>query len=172
FVVKYSANRKLIWAKAAGGPDGECFPTAISLDQHDLLVIVGSFTGSVILSPGQNPFRATSHGGEDAFIVQLDQDTGQAHVYSYFGGPLYRAIRTVDASLGYPLVGGVFTKRVHFPQAQRDAVSAGGQDGFLFRYIYDANVNGFITIGGPGYDAINEVVHHPITTKFSRGGQT
>src|SRR5689334_17752085 len=75
FVNKYSTDGKLVWARAAGGPDGQFFPTSISTDTNGFLYIVGSFTGSVILTPGQKTFRGTSNGGEDAFIVQLNQDS-------------------------------------------------------------------------------------------------
>jgi hypothetical protein len=163
FVAKYSANRKLLWAHSAGGPNGEYYPTDISLDPNGLVALVGSFTGSVTLG-------GTSRGGEDAFIIQLDQDTGHTMVRTSFGGPYYDAIRTVDASLGYPLVGGVFTKTVHFPQARQPAVSKGGQDGFIFRYIYDADINGFITIGGSGYDAVNQLRRDRAANQWIVGG--
>jgi hypothetical protein len=64
-------------------------------------------------------------------------------------------------------VAGVFTKSIHFPQTNGVVKSAGGQDGFVLRYIYDADVNGYMTIGGSGNDAINQIVRDPTTNQLS-----
>lgn len=161
FLIKYSANRKLIWAKSAGGADGRYYPAAISLLPQDRgPVVVGSFTGTVDLSLDRRGSMRTSQGGEDGFIIQ--PETGAA-----IGGKYYDAIRTVDARLGYPIVGGVFTQSVSFPQGQTVTTSAGKQDGFVLRYIYDADVNHHFTIGGSGYDAVNQIWVDPGTLQIS-----
>lgn len=161
FLIKYSASRALLWAKSTGGAQGQIYPAAISLLPQDRgPVIVGSFTGTVDLSLDSRGWVRTSQGGEDGFIVQ--PETAAA-----IGGKYYDAVRAVDARLGYPIVGGVFTQSVRFPQGQTVTTSAGKQDGFVLRYIYDADVNHHFTIGGDGYDAVNQISVDPGTLQIS-----
>lgn len=156
FIAKYSADRKLIWAQEAGGADGQYFPTAMSLDRNGIMTLVGSFTGTVDLAPGRIGAPTTSHGGEDGFIIEMDANRAAHIAHTWIGGPYYDAIRTVDSSTGTPVVGGVFTNTADFTGVGT-VKSAGGKDGFIFAYTYDVDVNGVLTLGGKGYDAVNQL---------------
>ena len=69
-ISKNTPNGNLIWAKSYGGSD-EVWPSDVTLDHNEDLIIVGALFGTADLNPGPQTNWITSWGNRDGYILKL-----------------------------------------------------------------------------------------------------
>jgi uncharacterized repeat protein (TIGR01451 family) len=76
FVLKLNSSGSQIWAKKFGGPTtgvvGNDIVKSVQIDINSNIYVVGNFEGLTDFNPNAGVFNITSIGGQDAFIVKLD----------------------------------------------------------------------------------------------------
>lgn len=73
YVAKLDANGNIIWAKQFGGVEAD-YIRGMDIDAAGNIYCTGSFSGIADFDPGSESVYYTSYGGEDMFIVELDED--------------------------------------------------------------------------------------------------
>jgi hypothetical protein len=85
FIEKLDAFGNYVWAKTIGGPKAEnC--TSLAIDGNGNLCALGTFSGTVDFDPNAGITNMTSNGGDDLFIVKLN-NVGNLVWVNTFGGP-------------------------------------------------------------------------------------
>lgn len=163
FVIKYAAATLLYqWAYTAGGT-AEDGGNSITLDATGNVFVTGGFNGSVDFDGAGTLAASTSNGGEDFFVLKLNEFTG-ALIYRYtFGGTGDdRGEDIAVSSTSSVYVGGYFNGLFDVnPTATTFNIAPyGGQDGFLIRYNdlgTTMTYGNAVVIGGTGTDELKEV---------------
>lgn len=70
---KRDANGTLLWSKVYGGT-GNDFVTAMDISDAGDIYLAGTFSGTINFGSLDAPYEVVSQGGQDAFILKLDQD--------------------------------------------------------------------------------------------------
>lgn len=85
FIDKLDQAGNFIWGKTIGGPKTEnC--TSLEMDGSGNLFALGTFSATVDFDPGAGTVNKTSNGGDDLFIVKLN-NSGNFVWVNTFGGP-------------------------------------------------------------------------------------
>lgn len=119
FISKLNASGNFLWAKAIGVADEYSAGRTIGVDPSgNGVCIVGYFEGNCDFDPGQGIFNLTSAGGDDVFILKLD-DMGNLEWAKSVGGLSndgVSSIRTLDfdASGNINLVGFFKSQTISF----------------------------------------------------------
>jgi hypothetical protein len=71
YILKLDADGVFIWAKKIGGAQNEN-ATAIAVSSIGDIYIAGGFGGTVDFDPGVSTFNITEFGGDDIFVLKLD----------------------------------------------------------------------------------------------------
>ena len=74
YIQKLDGSGDLVWAKQIGG-DNNDFGEGIAFDNFGSIYTVGTFTQTVDFDPGAGMFNLSSNGGEDIFIIKLNEQT-------------------------------------------------------------------------------------------------
>lgn len=163
FVIKYAAATLLYqWAYIEGGTleDGG---NGIALDATGNVFVTGGFNGTVDFDGAGALPASTSAGGEDFFVLKLNEFTG-AVTYRYTFGSTgdERGEDIAISGTGSVYVGGYFNGIMDInPTAVTfNIVPTGGQDGFLLRYNdlgATMTLGNAVAIGGTLTDEVKEV---------------
>ncbi len=73
FVLKLDTDGNLIWAKNMGGTNND-YGHAIDTDANGNVFITGRFQGTADFDPGAGTTNLTSAGGNDIYVLKLDQN--------------------------------------------------------------------------------------------------
>jgi hypothetical protein len=73
FLIKFNSNGDLLWYKQIGGP-GMSRITAMRFDDHNGIVIGGTFDTTAFFYDLIHPFALNSAGKEDVFLAHLDSN--------------------------------------------------------------------------------------------------
>ena len=158
FVVAFDYMGGLIWAGNMGGSGGDyglCI-SASSISQR--VTVVGSFTGTADLDPGNAIHNATASGLEDMFVC-MTKDSGDFIRADAFGGAssyIYGTDIEMD-SLDNVLITGYFDGSVDFdPSTSLSVLTSsgsppGGEDAFLCKLDSGGALRWAKQIGGPDY---------------------
>ncbi len=72
-LLRLSANGDLIWASSFGGPtDDGTAGVSVAFDSGSRVLVAGTFTGPIGLSPDSSNISYTSLGGHDVFVATYD----------------------------------------------------------------------------------------------------
>lgn len=163
FVIKYATATLLYqWAYIEGGTleDGG---NGIALDATGNVFVTGGFNGTVDFDGAGGLAASTSAGGEDLFVLKLNEFTG-AVTYRYTFGSTgdERGEDVAVSSTSSVYVGGYFNGMMDVnPTAVTfNIVPTGGQDGFLLRYNdvgATMTLGNALAIGGTLTDEVKEV---------------
>ena len=129
---KWSPNGTLLFATFFGGRGEE------DMETHNLWVTasgeayMATATTSSNLPTTNGAYQASHGGGYDGFIARLSADGTELLACTYIGGGAHDRIEGIGADASGNIVvtgsiGGALTLPASYPQA----VSAGGQDGFI-----------------------------------------
>lgn len=153
FIAKVDSAGGGVWGASVGGGSVE--------EAHDIAVgdsgqvfVAGTFIGTGDFDPGPGVHSLSAAGGEDAFLLKLD-DQGKFQWAISFGGAFADGFRAVElAEDGAVWVAGYFEDSVDFdpgPAVDWQA-SAGGSDACLLKLDANGNVLWSGRFGGSGPD--------------------
>ncbi len=129
FVVKFDANRNLLWARSIGGPGAELGP-AIGVDGAGDVYVAGSFGETVDFDPRAASFNLTSAGNADGFVSRLDSAGNFVWAGQIAGPSLAR-----PNDLALDSAGNVYLTGVFYGTADFDP----GPGEYLLHSILDSN---------------------------------
>ncbi len=155
FIAKYDAKGNALWAKQAGGTEGDDVATGITVDADgnsyitgfyqnratfETTTITGNAAGNIFLAKytaaGSLQWVRKQEGTSDARGVSIDRDSnGNLYIAGHFEG----SITSGSATL----------------------VSYGGYDMFFARYDATGNVTGAMQAGGDGTDLVKKLQVSP-----------
>jgi S-layer family protein/beta-propeller repeat-containing protein len=72
FLSKLDSNGSFVWARQIGGADEE-FSSSLAVDTASNVYTTGGFAGTADFDPGPGTVNLTSAGGDDIFIVKLQE---------------------------------------------------------------------------------------------------
>lgn len=113
YVLRFSRNGNLVWAKSFGGPDQDV-ANDVAVRPNGDLYIGGFFSGKADLKPGCGTCCFTSAGMEDAFIIKMNRRHGfeWARTFGGPGGDILSALTVTSRGDVYST--GVFRDTVDF----------------------------------------------------------
>jgi hypothetical protein len=139
FALKLSPQGQLIWARSMGSPDYE-EPVSIGTDDDGNVYISGYFSSTGDYDPGEGVFELTSNGGQDAFVVKLDQNGNFLWAHN-FGGTEQELVLGMDVNPeGDTFITGLFASTVDFDPSEEieERSPINNRDG----YVLKLNTNG------------------------------
>jgi hypothetical protein len=158
-VAKYDTDGNLIWAVRFGGT-GNDVSTSIDVDNSGNIYVCGYFNAAGDFDPGVGTTTLTPVGGNDAFILKLDQN-GLFVWAKQIGGTNEDAAMAleVDAS-GNVVIGGFYSTTVDFdPNAGTvNSTSAGGNDGYILKLNSAGNFVWRYTFGSTSNDEARAII--------------
>jgi gliding motility-associated-like protein len=135
FVSKVNPSGFTEWSVSFGGNQSDR-GLGISVDKTGKILVCGFYTGTIDFGNGTS---ITSNGGQDAFVLKLDED-GQV-LWAKGGGSSGnsdRANAVAADSLGNVLITGQFSGDANFDSFNLNA-SDGTIDAFILKYDADGN---------------------------------
>ena len=78
FVLKLNTNGELLWLRQIGGVTAEN-SMSLTIDNNNNIIISGTYSGTIDLNPNAGIDNVTSQGGQDVFIVKLDDNGGMVY---------------------------------------------------------------------------------------------
>ena len=133
FVSKVNPSGFTEWSVSFGGNQSDR-GLGISVDKTGKILVCGFYTGTIDFGNGTS---ITSNGGQDAFVLKLDED-GQV-LWAKGGGSSGnsdRANAVAADSLGNVLITGQFSGDANFDPFNLNA-SDGTIDAFILKYYAD-----------------------------------
>ena len=150
-VAKYTADGVLLWARSFGGP-GEDSITGLDLDARGNVYLSGSFQDTANFDTGWDSRTETSAGGQDAYVVRLDENGNLVWV-RVIGGPGQDVASDVCIDpTGNVLISGSFAQTVDLdPGPGTNTATAGGvADGFVVKLAAAGYTLWSLVLGGAG----------------------
>lgn len=158
FVQKLDPNGNFIWAKSIGDIGTEN-AYSVEADISGNIYLAGYFEGTVDFDTGIGAFSVSSAGGEDAFILKLDQNGNLIWVNSMGGAGTDISTSFSIGNSGNIYVAGYFEGTVDFDpgSAINNMSSNGGMDYFIQKIDNNGEFLQVNTIGGAGNDRLISV---------------
>ena len=103
FISKFDTNGNFIWARSMGGTSNDHASNIIPTSSGDL-IICGDLSGTADLDPSPCVSNFTSSGGEDVFIVKLNQVAALSITSSETSGSIGETITIVGT--GFSIIPG------------------------------------------------------------------
>jgi len=141
FLAKYDAGGALVWAKRAGGSNGDS-GLGIAVDGAGNSYVTGSFRGSAIFGPGEaNETTLTSVGLDDIFVAKYDANGALVWVKrAGASGDSFHEGRDVAVDgAGNSYVTGTFDGSATFGLGEANETTLSGISREIFVAKYDAN---------------------------------
>jgi len=150
------------------GPRGAAeYVNDLAVAPDGTIVLAGSFVGSVDFDPGpaRRVLATADDEFHDAFVVKLGASDGSLIWAQQFGDRFTDIASTlaIDSS-GNIIVGGLFTRTVHFVPGNRrfTRTAVGRADGYVMKLASDGSVRWINSIGGDAVgraerDSVNDV---------------
>ncbi len=160
FVIKYNPLLSYQWSFHAGGTleDGG---NGIDVDDTGNVFVTGGFNDTVDFDGGGALPASVSMGGEDYFVLKLNQFSGNVIYRRTFGSVGDdRGEDIAVSSAGEIYVAGYANGSFMMSLGFDFFVPLGGQDGFIIRYDDTGPAMNFVAglpIGGTGTDIVKEV---------------
>lgn len=135
FIIKYSYNGTIIWAKKAGGSGNEIVKS-ITTDANDNIYLAGSFASTTFTS---DAIALTKNGGDNLFVEKLDSNgsTLWAKTALAIGNEAVNALKA-DGS-GNVYIAGTF-KSSNITLGSTTLTNSGGTDVFIAKLDINGNV--------------------------------
>jgi len=160
FMAKFDTSGSFVWAKQVGGFAGIEEARSVCQDQLGNVYVTGFFTGQADMDPSNVSLLIPSIGGQDVWIMKLDQN-GQLVWVKTLGGILAdQANEIVLDGYGHVLVGGSFRATVDMNPGTGtvNKISAGSDDAFVLKLDTSGQYVWSAAFGGIGADIMNSIV--------------
>ena len=163
-------NGDLVWAKAMGGT-GEDVGNCIVVDSAGNVYTTGRFEGTTDFDPGAGTFNLTSAGGDDIFVLKLDNAGSFVWAKNIGGTGDDNGYGIVVDSAGNVYTTGRFERTVDFdPGAGTfNLTSAGGDDIFVSKLDNTGNFVWAEGMGGPNDDYSSGIVMDSVDNVYTTG---
>lgn len=114
FVLKLDTDGNYLWSKSFGGVFGTDLANSLTLDSGNNVYVVGRFAGTVDFNPGFGDSTVTHVGGNDGYILKLD-DTGEFEWVRTISGEYdIRVNKIVVGDENDVFAAGIFTRIADF----------------------------------------------------------
>jgi len=153
FIEKMDADGNFMWVKQIGGTDSDYVRNSC-LDNDGNIFITGSFKGISDMDPGDDDYYFTSLGGEDMFVLELDED-GNFVWAGHMGGPLDDHATSISiAPSGNIYIAGYFLGMADFDPSDTAEyyLQATGQAIFVEKLNINKQFIWAGMMGGSGFD--------------------
>jgi hypothetical protein len=149
-IVKLDSEGEPIWSRLFGDPEPDRSERMVFDNEGDVIV-TGTFSDTIVF--GEEKF--SSKGMRDAFVVELDGETGEIAFARQIGGPgdEYGYGIDVDAD-NHILITGRFQDTIDLAG---DLTSAGGTDIYLAQLDANGEPMWSRRYGGPGDDEVHDL---------------
>jgi hypothetical protein len=148
FVARYSADGRLLWARAAGG-SGNDAARAVAVDGAGDAYVTGSFRdAATFASPGATG-QLTSAGSEDLFVARYSPAGELRWARSAGGAGVDRGFAIALDGARSSYITGFFSGAATFGG---EALAGAGAEIFLAKLDADGAIVGAVGAGGPGTD--------------------
>ncbi len=162
FVAKYNPNGDLLWGFAVGD-DGAVYPTGLSIDSSNNIIVSGKFRFSVDFDPGIGVAQAYGSPITDGFIVKYNANGNylwKNHVYNSGHLALVDHVTRPAADIlnnGNTVVAGAFKDVVSFTNVNGQTVILNtNTPGMFDGYIAEMNSSGnWIRVQKIGYSGVD-----------------
>ena len=151
FILKLSPEGDLMWVKSIGSPGYE-EAVSIGSDTDGNVYVSGYFAENGDYNPGEEVFELASNGGQDAFVVKLDE-SGQFEWALNFGGEEQELVLGMDVHpLGEVFITGLFASTVDFDPSEEieERTPINGRDGYVLKLDTDGGFVYATSFGGAG----------------------
>ena len=170
YIEKMDANGTLIWVKQIGGPEAD-YIRCITLGLYDNIYVTGSFKGTSDMDPGEDNHYFTSLGGEDMFVVELDENGNFAWA-GHMGGSLDDHTTSITiAPTGNIYIAGYYLGTADFEPCDTAEyyMQATGQALFVEKLDQDNQFIWAKTMGGPGFDYCQSMCIDELENVYTTG---
>jgi hypothetical protein len=149
FILKLDEEGNFIWAKSIGGP-WEDRSLSIVVDSFGNVYATGHFERTVDFDPGEGEFNITVFGGNDAFILKLDEDGNFLWAKRFGGEESDNGQDVVIDSSGNIYITGFFWSTADFDPSEDvyNMTSSGGFDVFVVKLTMDGDLLWAKRMGG------------------------
>lgn len=156
FVLKLDSNGSFIWVYNAGSAENESF-SGLKLDNLGNVFVTGRFATSFDFDPSPITTILTSNGGNDAFVLKLDQNGNLIWTKTISGALNENINRIVLDSNSNILLLGQFRGTVNFNNSTA-ITSNGDSDIFINKITNNGDFVWVKTFGGILSDSPNSIV--------------
>jgi gliding motility-associated-like protein len=152
FVAKLNGSGNLMWAKRMGAARFDR-SNSISLDNAGNVYITGYFLLTVDFDPGVAVLNLTSDGGEDMFIVKLNNNGNLVWVKQMSGLLFEGGYSIAVSATGNVYTSGIFLGTSDFDPSSSvyELISTGLSDAFVCKLDAEGNFKWAKRMGGNGY---------------------
>ena len=159
FLLKLDAEGNYLWARAIGSTRSDAARGVVINPFGDEVIVVGEFSGTLVLDPTEPAGSLPSEGRRDVFVAAFNPD-GSFNRAQRFDGDLLGGINAVAMDIdGTVIIGGEFSGTVDFDILNGGTpLTAAGDgresDGFVAAYDLEGGLLWARQFGGEGDDAV------------------
>ena len=170
FVSKLDNNGNFLWARSMGGI-GNDVAVGIAVESTGKMYLTGTFESTVDFDPGPGTASLTSAGGEDIFVVKLDDDGNLVWAGGMGDVSNDRSRGLALDSNGNVHTTGTFEGTVDFDPGPGTAslTSAGNSDMFLSKLDANGSYVWAFSMGGPQADVSEYIAVDPNGNVYTSG---
>ncbi|MFO0881206.1 MAG: SdrD B-like domain-containing protein [Gemmataceae bacterium] len=154
YVVQLSSAGSLNWARRIGNSGAENAGTGLALDTSGNVYVTGSFAGTVDFYPSGSIFNLTSAGGQDVFVLVLNNLGNFVWSKRMGGASLDEGSSVVLDATGNVLLTGSYNGTADFDPGPNtnNLTSKGAYDVYVCQLSPSGSLNWAISAGGTGSD--------------------
>jgi hypothetical protein len=173
FVVKFNSSGNFVWAKQIGSL-GDDRSYSLVLDALNNIYITGYFSQTADFDPGSGIFNLTSAGGNDVFVLKLDNYGNFVWAKKFDGTQGQTCFSIAIDSVNNIYVAGVYSGTVDFdPSISIFNLTASGYgDMFICKLNNYGNFISVIGLGGTGFEIANSIAISPSNDIYTIGDFT
>ena len=171
FALKLDSDGDFVWAVGMGSPFYE-EPVSVGVDGLGNVYVGGYFSNTIDFDPGEGVTNINTNGGQDIFVVKLDQD-GNFLLAGGLGGPEQDLCLGMDVSSGGDVyLTGAFNETADFDPGPGEQLrtSLGNFDGFITKLNALGEHSYTVTFGGTDSDIAWDVALDAQGNAYAAGG--
>ena len=170
FISKLDGNGNFIWAKSIGANSTD-IAYGIGIDALGKIYTTGYYSGTVDFDPNAGATNLTSVGGDDVFVLKLDNNGNFIWAKSMGGSGLEYGKALVLDNVGYLYIAGLFNGTADFdPNSGVNNLTPNGIfDIFISKLDTAGNFNWVKSIGGTDMDYPTAIILDKYNSIYNAG---
>lgn len=159
YVLKLDVDGNFLWANGYGG-SGTDFGWEVMLDNFNNIYITGYYSETIDFNPDGPSALETSLGGEDGFILKLDNDGEYLWSHSIGGPSISDSGNSINIdAFNDVFIVGQFRNTVDFDPGVSDSViTAVDLDGYILKLNSEGEFEWVCIITGENEELVNKIV--------------